>query len=95
MVPSNGNLFMILVSCYQMGAAETTFEDVQNIFDTGSVRGLAGDLAEKIPKITIRSNDNADASGEKVSCSVCLQVRLDRYFFFKNQVTQQAYSIDI
>ncbi|PPD67849.1 hypothetical protein GOBAR_DD35273 [Gossypium barbadense] len=57
----------------QMGAAETTFEDVQNIFDTGSVRGLAGDLVEKIPKITIRSNDNADASGEKVSCSVCLQ----------------------
>ncbi|PPR84275.1 hypothetical protein GOBAR_AA36438 [Gossypium barbadense] len=57
----------------QMGAAETTFENVQNIFDTGSVRGLAGDLVEKIPKITIRSNDNVDASGEKVSCSVCLQ----------------------
>ncbi|KAL4377127.1 hypothetical protein GQ457_02G013440 [Hibiscus cannabinus] len=57
----------------QMGAAGTIFEEVQNIFDTGSVRGLAGDLVEKIPKITIRNNDNADGSGEKVSCSVCLQ----------------------
>ncbi|MBA0824339.1 hypothetical protein Goarm_021015 [Gossypium armourianum] len=32
----------------QMGAAETTFEDVQNIFDTGSVRGLAGDLSSPL-----------------------------------------------
>ncbi|KAL4369752.1 hypothetical protein GQ457_05G012090 [Hibiscus cannabinus] len=57
----------------QIGAAGSTFEEVQNIFDTGGARGLAGDLVEKIPKITIRNNDNADASGEKVSCSVCLQ----------------------
>ncbi|XP_038997601.1 NEP1-interacting protein 2-like [Hibiscus syriacus] len=56
----------------QMGAAGTTFEEVQNIFNTSGGRGLAGDLVEKIPKITIRNNDNADAS-EKVSCSVCLQ----------------------
>ncbi|KAK8474710.1 hypothetical protein V6N11_038022 [Hibiscus sabdariffa] len=57
----------------QMGAAETTFEDVQNIFDIGGSTGLAGDLVEKIPKIKITNNNNVDASGEKVSCSVCLQ----------------------
>ncbi|XP_038994766.1 NEP1-interacting protein 1-like [Hibiscus syriacus] len=57
----------------QMGAAGTTFEEVQNIFDTSGTRGLAGDLVEKIPKIIIRNNDNADAAGEKVPCSVCLQ----------------------
>nr|KJB48281.1 hypothetical protein B456_008G062100 [Gossypium raimondii] len=58
----------------QMGAAETTFEDVQNIFDIGGSKGLAGDLVEKIPKIIITNNNNVDASGEKISCSVCLQV---------------------
>ncbi|MBA0591990.1 hypothetical protein Gorai_008980 [Gossypium raimondii] len=57
----------------QMGAAETTFEDVQNIFDIGGSKGLAGDLVEKIPKIIITNNNNVDASGEKISCSVCLQ----------------------
>ncbi|KAG4175238.1 hypothetical protein ERO13_A11G171900v2, partial [Gossypium hirsutum] len=57
----------------QMGASETPFEEVQNIFDTGGVKGLAGDLVEKIPKIIITKNNNVDASGEKVSCTVCLQ----------------------
>ena len=68
--------------CYQMGAAETTFEEVQNIFDTGSAKGLAGDLVEKIPKIIITNNNNVDASGEKVSCSVCLQVQPYCIFYF-------------
>ncbi|KAK9038900.1 hypothetical protein V6N11_023743 [Hibiscus sabdariffa] len=57
----------------QMGPAETTFEDVQNIFDIGGSIGFAGDLVEKIPKIKITNNNNVDASGEKVSCAVCLQ----------------------
>ncbi|CAI8588540.1 unnamed protein product [Vicia faba] len=34
--------------------------------------GLSGDSVAKIPKIKITA-DNVDASGEKVSCSVCLQ----------------------
>lgn len=59
----------------QMGAVETNFEEVTNIFDTSSAKGLTGDSLEKIPKIKITSNNNIDASGEKVSCSVCLQVR--------------------
>uniref|UniRef100_A0A5B7A6E4 Putative NEP1-interacting protein 1 n=1 Tax=Davidia involucrata TaxID=16924 RepID=A0A5B7A6E4_DAVIN len=57
----------------QMGAIETSFEEVQNIFDTGGVKGLPGDSVEKIPKIKITSNNNVDASGERSSCSVCLQ----------------------
>lgn len=57
----------------QMGAAEANFDEVTNIFDTGGSKGLAGEFVEKIPKIKITSNDNTDASGENVSCSVCLQ----------------------
>ncbi|XP_050226220.1 NEP1-interacting protein 1-like isoform X1 [Mercurialis annua] len=58
---------------HQMGAVETSFEEVQNIFDTGSAKGLTGDTVEKIPKIKITSNNNMDASGDKAACSVCLQ----------------------
>ncbi|KAK7309382.1 hypothetical protein RJT34_06058 [Clitoria ternatea] len=57
----------------QMGAVETNFDEVQNIFDTGGAKGLSGDLVEKIPKIKITTDNNVDASGERVSCSVCLQ----------------------
>lgn len=56
----------------QMGAVEPSYEEVHNIFDTSSAKGLPGDSVEKIPKVTITSND-MDASGERVSCSVCLQ----------------------
>lgn len=59
---------------YQMGAVETGFDEVQNLFDTGGAKGLSGDSVEKIPKIKITSDNNVDASGERVSCSVCLQV---------------------
>ncbi|QCD91149.1 NEP1-interacting protein 1-like [Vigna unguiculata] len=57
----------------QMGAVETSFDEVQNIFDTGGAKGLSGDLVEKIPKIKITTDNNFDASGDRVSCSVCLQ----------------------
>ncbi|TKY70296.1 NEP1-interacting protein 1 [Spatholobus suberectus] len=57
----------------QMGAVETSFDEVQNIFDTGGAKGLSGDLVEKIPKIKITTDNNVDASGDRVSCSVCLQ----------------------
>ncbi|RDX67898.1 NEP1-interacting protein 1, partial [Mucuna pruriens] len=57
----------------QMGAVETSFDEVQNIFDTGGSKGLSGDLVEKIPKIKITTDNNDDASGDRVSCSVCLQ----------------------
>lgn len=57
----------------QMGAVEITFDEVQNIFDIGGAKGLPRDSVDKIPKITITSDHNVDASGERVSCSVCLQ----------------------
>ncbi|KHN36001.1 NEP1-interacting protein 1 [Glycine soja] len=57
----------------QMGAVETSFDEVQNIFDTGGSKGLSGDLVDKIPKIKITTDNNVDASGDRVSCSVCLQ----------------------
>ncbi|KAK7367253.1 hypothetical protein VNO80_09262 [Phaseolus coccineus] len=57
----------------QMGAVETSFDEVQNIFDTGGAKGLSGDLVEKIPQIKITTDNNIDASGDRVSCSVCLQ----------------------
>ncbi|KAL2348646.1 hypothetical protein Fmac_002646 [Flemingia macrophylla] len=57
----------------QMGAVENSFDEVQNIFDTGGAKGLSGDLVEKIPKTKITTDNNVDASGDRVSCSVCLQ----------------------
>uniref|UniRef100_A0A2P2KQB5 NEP1-interacting protein-like 1 isoform X1 n=1 Tax=Rhizophora mucronata TaxID=61149 RepID=A0A2P2KQB5_RHIMU len=57
----------------QMSAVETNFEDFANIFDIGGAKGLPGDSVEKIPKIKITSSNNVDTSGEKASCSVCLQ----------------------
>ncbi|KAK4780389.1 hypothetical protein SAY87_016495 [Trapa incisa] len=57
----------------QMGAVESSFEDVQNIFDTGGLEGLPGDSVQKIPTTKITTNNNVDSSGEKASCSVCLQ----------------------
>ncbi|KAF8406641.1 hypothetical protein HHK36_008731 [Tetracentron sinense] len=57
----------------QMGAVETSFDEVPNIFDTGGAKGLSGDSVQKIPKIKITANNNVDTSGERVCCSVCLQ----------------------
>ncbi|CAH8274192.1 unnamed protein product [Arabidopsis lyrata] len=57
----------------QMGAVDTTFEELSSIFDTGGSKGLTGDLVDKIPKIKITGKNNLDASGNKDSCSVCLQ----------------------
>ncbi|KAI7757921.1 hypothetical protein M8C21_022843, partial [Ambrosia artemisiifolia] len=58
----------------QMGAIETTFDEVQNIFDIGGSKGLTEYSLEKIPKIAITCDNDVDESGERVSCSVCLQV---------------------
>ncbi|XP_010446871.1 PREDICTED: NEP1-interacting protein 1-like isoform X1 [Camelina sativa] len=57
----------------QMGAVDTTFEELSSIFDTGGSKGLAGDLINKIPKIKITRTNYLDACGNKDSCSVCLQ----------------------
>ncbi|XP_071735316.1 NEP1-interacting protein 2-like isoform X2 [Rutidosis leptorrhynchoides] len=57
----------------QMGAVETAFDEAHNIFDVGGSKGLPEYSVEKIPKITVTFDNNLDDSGEKMSCSVCLQ----------------------
>ncbi|CAM8912192.1 unnamed protein product [Rhodiola kirilowii] len=57
----------------QMGAVEASFEELPNLFDTGSCKGMAGDSVKKIPTVKITNKNNVDTSGERVSCSVCLQ----------------------
>ncbi|XP_060193485.1 NEP1-interacting protein-like 1 [Lycium barbarum] len=57
----------------QMGAVETAYDEIPNIFDTGGAKGLPCDSVEKIPKIVITNDNDVDDSGERVSCSVCLQ----------------------
>lgn len=57
----------------QMGAVDATFDELSSIFDTGGSKGLTGDMVNKIPKIKITCKNNLDASGNKDSCSVCLQ----------------------
>lgn len=57
-----------------MGAVETAYEEVPNIFDTGGAKGLPGHFVEKIAKVVISNDNNVDDTGERVSCSVCLQV---------------------
>lgn len=58
-----------------MGAIESAYDEFPNIFDVGGAKGLPGDSVEKIPKIVITNDNDVDDSGERVSCSVCLQVR--------------------
>ncbi|KAH0718344.1 hypothetical protein KY290_014936 [Solanum tuberosum] len=57
----------------QMGAIDTAYDEFPNIFDVGGAKGLPGDSVEKIPKIVITNDNDVDNSGERVSCSVCLQ----------------------
>ncbi|XP_018455895.2 NEP1-interacting protein 1 isoform X2 [Raphanus sativus] len=57
----------------QMGAVDATFDDLSSIFDTGGSKGLTKDMVDQIPKIKITGRNNLDASGNKDSCSVCLQ----------------------
>ncbi|KAF8101535.1 hypothetical protein N665_0204s0032 [Sinapis alba] len=57
----------------QMGAADATYNDLSSIFDTGGSKGLTRDVVDKIPKTIITGRNNLDASGNKDSCSVCLQ----------------------
>nr|XP_043608159.1 NEP1-interacting protein 1-like [Erigeron canadensis] len=57
----------------QMGDVETRFYEVHNIFDIGGSKGLTEYSVERIPKIAITCDNGADESGERFSCSVCLQ----------------------
>jgi len=58
------------------GESEMSFDEYQNIFDIGCDTGLPGASVEKIPIVSITSDNNFDACGNRVSCSVCLEVDL-------------------
>ncbi|KVH92274.1 Zinc finger, RING/FYVE/PHD-type [Cynara cardunculus var. scolymus] len=53
----------------QMGAVESSFDEINSIFDVGGSKGLPEYSVRKIPKITITSGNDVDDSGERVSCS--------------------------
>ncbi|KAG2243529.1 hypothetical protein Bca52824_094628 [Brassica carinata] len=55
------------------GSCGCNFDELSSIFDTGGSKGLTRDVVDKIPKIKITGRNNLDASGNKDSCSVCLQ----------------------
>ncbi|KAG9442873.1 hypothetical protein H6P81_018727 [Aristolochia fimbriata] len=57
----------------QMRSVETNSEEIVDIFSTGGTKGLSADSLEKLPKITITKTNCLDATGEKMTCSVCLQ----------------------
>lgn len=57
-----------------MGAVEPGFDELHSIFDVGGSKGLPEYSVEKIPKIKITCSNNVDNSGDRISCSVCLQV---------------------
>lgn len=56
-----------------MNSSEMSFEDIPNLFDTSSCKGMAGDSVDKLPLITINNDNNVDESEENICCSVCLQ----------------------
>lgn len=49
-------------------------EEDRDIFSTGGTKGLSGESVQRLPKTTITTKNIEDDYGEKISCSVCLQV---------------------
>ncbi|CAA6673526.1 unnamed protein product [Spirodela intermedia] len=58
----------------QMNAVDETFREFRDIFEIGAGDGgMSAASVRKIPKLLITAENNTDASGEIVRCSVCLQ----------------------
>lgn len=58
----------------QMIAVDTSpFTEALDIFDTGSTGGMSKDSLDKLGKMEITEENERDASGERIGCSVCLQ----------------------
>lgn len=57
----------------QMNAVNSPFREALDIFETGGTKGMSKASVDRLPEIRISKNNNADASGEKICCSVCLQ----------------------
>lgn len=55
--------------------ADTQFQEILDIFETGGTKGMMKDEVDEIPTmIFTQENNNTDTSGVRICCSVCLQV---------------------
>jgi len=59
-----------------MSAMDAPFIEVLDIFETGGTGGMSKDSVSRLEKIKISMENNVDSAGEKMCCSVCLQVSL-------------------
>ncbi|XP_074566350.1 NEP1-interacting protein 2-like [Curcuma longa] len=57
----------------QMSALNLPFIESPDLFETGGTKRLAMEEVEKLPKCRTTAEDSVDASGERISCAVCLQ----------------------
>ncbi|XP_010943466.1 NEP1-interacting protein 1 [Elaeis guineensis] len=57
----------------QMSAMDSPYIEVPDFFETGGSVGMSKDSVSKLPKIEITTDNNVDASGDRICCSVCLQ----------------------
>lgn len=64
-----------------MNAVDLPFAEAIDLFETGGTKGMSKDSVDKIPKVSVTAENNVDDSGEKICCSVCLQV----HTFLRNQ----------
>lgn len=58
-----------------MNAVDSPFREALDIFETGGSNGMAKASIDKLPEIEITVANNVDSSGDRIRCSVCLQVR--------------------
>ncbi|XP_010918134.1 NEP1-interacting protein 1 [Elaeis guineensis] len=57
----------------QMSAMDSPYMEIPDFFETGGTGGMSEDSVDKLPKIKITADNNVDASGDQICCSVCLQ----------------------
>ncbi|KAF5204286.1 Nep1-interacting protein [Thalictrum thalictroides] len=75
----NGKIFMEWVSPamlkayqWQIGAFETSYREISDIFDIDDTKGLSSNYIKKLPKFKFSSTKTMDQCGEDI-CSICLQ----------------------
>ncbi|KAH0448807.1 hypothetical protein IEQ34_022607 [Dendrobium chrysotoxum] len=57
----------------QMSALELPYVEALDIFEIGDTHGMSKDSVDLLPMLKITSENNLDCSGERISCSICLQ----------------------
>ncbi|XP_042378075.1 NEP1-interacting protein 1-like isoform X2 [Zingiber officinale] len=59
---------------YLMNALSLPFMETLDLYETdGNTKGMPMDEVEKLPKSQVTARGSLDESGERISCSVCLQ----------------------